>query len=131
MFTKDDLKQLHSRGSDQKVVEYQIDNFRRGFPFINLDRPAIVGDGIKAFNQRDAKKLSYYYDSNSKRYELLKFVPASGASTLCFLFFKAFEISLLGSSRSPKYIHFVGQTATQAGFSPLVMRWLQKVHLST
>ena len=84
MFTKDDLKQLQSRGSDLKVVENQIDNFRRGFPFINLDRPAIVGDGIKAFNQRDAKKLSYFYDSNSKRYDVLKFVPASGAASRMF-----------------------------------------------
>jgi len=84
MFTKEDFKQLQSRGSDIKVVEAQIDNFKRGFPFINLDRPAIVGDGIKAFNQRDAKKLSYYYDSNSKRYELLKFVPASGAASRMF-----------------------------------------------
>lgn len=84
MFTKDDLKQLQSRGSDLKVVEAQLDNFRRGFPFMNLDRPAIVGDGIKAFNQRDAKKLSYYYDSNSKRYEVLKFVPASGAASRMF-----------------------------------------------
>ena len=50
MFTKDDLKQLQSRGSDPKVVELQIENFRKGFPYINLDRPAIVGDGIKAFN---------------------------------------------------------------------------------
>jgi hypothetical protein len=84
MFTKDDLKQLQSRGSDLKVVEAQLDNFRKGFPFINLDRPAIVGDGLKAFNQRDAKKLSYYYDSNSKRYEVLKFVPASGAASRMF-----------------------------------------------
>lgn len=84
MFTKEDLKQLQSRGSDIKVVEAQIENFKRGFPFINLDRPAIVGDGIKAFNQREAKKLSYYYDSNSKRYELLKFVPASGAASRMF-----------------------------------------------
>ncbi len=84
MFTKEDLKQLQSRGSDIKVVEAQIENFKRGFPYINLDRPAIVGDGIKAFNQRDAKKLSYYYDSNSKRYELLKFVPASGAASRMF-----------------------------------------------
>ncbi len=36
MFTKDDLKQLQSRGSDAKVVEVQIDNFRRGFPMIQI-----------------------------------------------------------------------------------------------
>lgn len=97
MFTKDDLKQLQSRGSDPKVVEYQIDNFRRGFPFINLDRPAIVGDGIKAFNQKDAKKLSYSYDSNSRRYELLKFVPASGAASRMFKHLFEYIDSLKGN----------------------------------
>ncbi|MBK7172955.1 MAG: DUF4301 family protein [Bacteroidales bacterium] len=84
IFSKDDLKQIAAKGIDPKVIEAQIDNFRRGFPFINLDRPAIVGDGIKTFNLRDAKKLSYYYDSNSKKYEVLKFVPASGAASRMF-----------------------------------------------
>ena len=84
MFTKDDLRQLQLKGIDIKTVENQIDNFRRGFPPINLDRPAIVGDGIKVFNGREAKKLSYYYDSNSKKYEVLKFVPASGAASRMF-----------------------------------------------
>jgi hypothetical protein len=99
MFTKEDLKQLQSRGSDPKVVETQLDNFRRGFPYINLERPAIVGDGIKAFNQRDAKKLSYYYDSNSKRYELLKFVPASGAASRMFKHLHEFMESYTGTDQ--------------------------------
>jgi hypothetical protein len=104
MFTKDDLKQLQSRGSDPKVVETQIDNFRRGFPYINLDRPAIVGDGIKAFNQRDAKKLSYSYDSNSKRYEVLKFVPASGAASRMFKHLYEFMQSYSGSGEDIKQL---------------------------
>ena len=102
MFTKDDLKQLQSRGSDPKVVELQIENFRKGFPYINLDRPAIVGDGIKAFNQRDAKKLSYYYDSNSKRYEVLKFVPASGAASRMFKHLFEFMETYTGSDEDIK-----------------------------
>jgi hypothetical protein len=102
MFTKDDLKQLQSRGSDPRTVETQIDNFRRGFPFIDLDRPAIVGDGIKAFNQRDAKKLSYYYDSNSKRYEVLKFVPASGAASRMFKHLYEFAETYDGSEAAIK-----------------------------
>jgi len=84
IFSREDLKQIASKGIDPKTIENQIENFRKGFPFINLDRPAIVGDGIKTFNLRDAKKLSYYYDSNSKKYEVLKFVPASGAASRMF-----------------------------------------------
>jgi hypothetical protein len=105
MFTKDDLKQLHTRGSDPKVIEAQLDNFRKGFPYINLDRPAIVGDGLKAFNQRDAKKLSYYYDSNSKRYEVLKFVPASGAASRMFKHLFEFTESYTGSEADIKQLH--------------------------
>ncbi len=104
MFTKEDLKQLQGRGSDPKVVENQLDNFKKGFPFINLDRPAIVGDGIKAFNQRDAKKLSYYYDSNSKRYEVLKFVPASGAASRMFKLLYEFMESYTGSGAEIKQL---------------------------
>ncbi len=84
MLSKEDLKQIAAKGIDPNVIALQIDNFRHGFPFINLDRPAIVGDGIKTFNLRDAKKLSYFYDSNSKKYEVLKFVPASGAASRMF-----------------------------------------------
>ena len=80
MFTKDDLKQLQSRGSDLKVVEKQIDNFKKGFPFINLDRPAIVGDGIKAFNQRDAKKLSYYLRLQFETLRGTEICPCFGSS---------------------------------------------------
>jgi len=109
MFTKDDLKQLQSRGSDIKVVEAQLDNFKRGFPFINLDRAAIVGDGIKAFNQRDAKKLSYYYDSNSKRYEVLKFVPASGAASRMFKHLFEFMESYTGSEAEIKQLQTSGK----------------------
>lgn len=84
MFTKEDIKQIQKRGSDIKTIEQQIQNFKTGFPKLKLVRPAIVGDGIKTFNQRDAKKLSYFYDSNSKRYEVVKFVPASGAASRMF-----------------------------------------------
>jgi hypothetical protein len=116
MFTKEDLKQLQSRGSDPKVVETQIDNFKRGFPYINLDRPAIVGDGIKAFNQRDAKKLSYYYDSNSKRYELLKFVPASGAASRMFKNLFEFMESYTGSEADIKQLQTLPKLASVKEF---------------
>lgn len=98
MFTKEDLKQLQSHGVDPKVAEAQINNFIKGFPFINLDRPAIVGDGIKAFNAKEAKKLSYFYDSNSKKYEILKFVPASGAASRMFKHLFEFAETYTGSA---------------------------------
>jgi hypothetical protein len=97
VFSKEDLKQISSKGIDPKIIEIQIENFKNGFPYINLDRPAIVGDGIKTFNLRDAKKLSYYYDSNSKKYEVLKFVPASGAASRMFKELFEFSESFTGS----------------------------------
>ncbi len=98
LFSKEDLKQIAAKGIDPKVIENQIENFKKGFPYINLDRPAIIGDGIKAFSVRDAKKLSYYYDSNSKKYEVLKFVPASGAASRMFKELFEFMDSCKGDS---------------------------------
>ena len=46
-------------------------------------------------------------------------------------FFNNLETSLLGLSKSPKYIHFVGHTETHAGNCPSFNLWWQNVHLST
>jgi hypothetical protein len=39
LFSKEDLRQIAAKGIDPKVIENQIENFKKGFPYINLDRP--------------------------------------------------------------------------------------------
>jgi len=65
-------------------IEAQIDRFKIGFPFINLDRPAVIGDGILSFSESEIESLISFYDRINKDFKILKFVPASGAATRMF-----------------------------------------------
>ena len=95
MLTKEDLKLLQTKGIDQKAIEIQINNFKNGFPFITLAKPATIKDGIHAFSPEEVQRLAAYYNSNYKGYEVLKFVPASGAASRMFK--NLFEFSALPS----------------------------------
>ena len=81
MLTKEDLKLLQSKGIDPKTIDIQIENFKKGFPFIRLIKPATIKDGIRSFGPKDIQRLADYYLANYKGYEVLKFVPASGMRT--------------------------------------------------
>ncbi|MEZ5082700.1 MAG: DUF4301 family protein [Bacteroidales bacterium] len=84
MFTKNDIKQFESKGIPLWLIEQQIENFNQGFPFAELVKPAIPGDGIKQFNEREIDGLISFYDEHIKHKTVLKFVPASGAASRMF-----------------------------------------------
>ncbi|KAF0195706.1 MAG: cytoplasmic protein [Bacteroidetes bacterium] len=84
MFTQNDLRQFQAKGIDVKVIEQQIDNFKTGFPFVELIAPATINNGLKTFSDADADKLMLFYDKNFEDFEILKFVPASGAASRMF-----------------------------------------------
>ena len=46
MFTEKDLRQIEARGLTLGQVEAQLENFRRGFPFLKVVRAASPGDGV-------------------------------------------------------------------------------------
>ena len=46
MFTQQDLQQIAGHGLTLGQVETQLENFRRGFPFLNVVRAASPGDGV-------------------------------------------------------------------------------------
>ncbi len=84
MFNSADLDQIKQRGSDVSVILQQIENFKKGFPFANLQRPAVIGDGIIQLNEVEINQLVAYYDSHAKNFDIIKFVPASGAASRMF-----------------------------------------------
>jgi hypothetical protein len=51
MFSDNDLKQIKERGMTVEDIERQIDHFKKGFPFISLDRPATSSDGLVSFGE--------------------------------------------------------------------------------
>ncbi|HLN53360.1 MAG TPA: DUF4301 family protein [Lentimicrobium sp.] len=84
MFNANDLKSFQSKGIDVKTIDQQIENFRKGFPYIELVDPATVKSGIHVFTEGELDKLQKYYDRNAEEYEIMKFIPASGAASRMF-----------------------------------------------
>ena len=84
MFTQNDEKQFLAKGIEVDTIKQQIENFKAGFPYIELFAPATVESGIKSFSDPDIEKLQVFYDKNVGDYEVLKFVPASGAASRMF-----------------------------------------------
>jgi hypothetical protein len=84
MFTSEELKQLSAKGITIDVVERQLEYFRKGFPFLRLDRAAVVGDGILQMSDDEISNLESAYGKNIGQRKVFKFVPASGAATRMF-----------------------------------------------
>lgn len=85
MLTEKDMIAIKDRGSDPETVLKQLDNFRNGFPFLQIIKPAIVGDGITTLTNSEIDEYSRFFEESVKRgTRLLKFVPASGAASRMF-----------------------------------------------
>lgn len=85
MFTNSDIEQLKAHGISVEQAESQLNNFRTGFPELNIVRSAIVGNGIL----QPSKEEEEYYIAKWEEYlqgnhKILKFVPASGAASRMF-----------------------------------------------
>ena len=83
-FSETDIQQLVSKGISKEKVLGQIKTFEEGIPFINLEAPAIIGNGILKFTDSQEKELVDFFNRNRHNYKLLKFVPASGAASRMF-----------------------------------------------
>ena len=84
MFSEKDLTQIEKRGSDLRTVEQQIENFKTGFPFLKAQKAATIGDGLIKMEESEVAAMVSYFDKQSSKKKLLKFVPASGAASRMF-----------------------------------------------
>ena len=85
MLSQQDLKQLAQKGISEAQIEYQLGQFKTGFPFLKLEAAASIERGIVAPNEADRKKYVeawQQYKAAGKR--VVKFVPASGAASRMF-----------------------------------------------
>lgn len=83
-FTEQDLKQFESLGISVEKINNLIEHFIKGFDFIQLDRPASIGDGIVALGRKNADDMIDLYDKHTNHLDIVKFVPASGAASRMF-----------------------------------------------
>ena len=84
MFTEKDLHQIEQHGLTREAVERQIENFRRGFPFLKVVRAASPGDGVVVVDDAAADAAQARYEQAAHGLSVVKFVPASGAATRMF-----------------------------------------------
>lgn len=98
MFTEKDLQQIQNLGIDPKTVTKQIENFKNRFPFIRLAAPATTENGLFSFTEEETKNLETFFNKNKDDYEILKFVPASGAASRMFKHLLAFQNDFTGTA---------------------------------
>lgn len=85
MFTPKDIEQISAKGTTLEKVEHQIEYFRKGLPYLPINRAAVVGDGIVRLTPQRVGELVASYDVALEcGVDVLKFVPASGAATRMF-----------------------------------------------
>lgn len=84
MLSKKDLEQLSKKGITDIEFENQLNNFQKGFPYINLAGAATVGDGIVHLSDSDVQECASFFEKKSNELSMIKFVPASGAASRMF-----------------------------------------------
>jgi hypothetical protein len=90
MFSNSDLDQIHKKGSHLESLYRQVESFKKGFPFANLDRAATPGDGIIQVSEMEITKTISFFDAHSSEIKIIKFIPASGAASRMFQFLFTF-----------------------------------------
>jgi len=77
-------EQISKQGMNPEVAATQIENFKNGFPFLNITAPATPGNGIKVLDSSDVEHYVSTYPKQAASVEVVKFVPASGAASRMF-----------------------------------------------
>jgi hypothetical protein len=83
-FNENDLSQMREMGISQEKVSSQLERFKKGFPFLKLNRPCTVGDGIHLLQNSDIERLIKAHSDSAHAGRAMKFVPASGAASRMF-----------------------------------------------
>ena len=85
MLNTSDKQLLQQKGISVQQVENQLLQFKTGFPFADIQRPATVGDGIARIPEADTQQyIDTYQQALNAGRRVIKFIPASGAATRMF-----------------------------------------------
>ena len=82
--TNKDKQQLETLNISTDQVERQINQFKTGFPYSDLVAPATIGNGIIKFSDTEVQELIKQFEEDKEYYDILKFIPASGAASRMF-----------------------------------------------
>jgi hypothetical protein len=84
MLTEKDLSQLSERNITENQVLQQVAQLKRGTQYVQLMRPATLGDGILRLDEELLNMLTAVFEADKEFYQFTKFVPASGAASRMF-----------------------------------------------
>lgn len=85
MFNDKDLALFASKGISKEQVENQLECFKKGFPYLELDSAASVGNGIMSPDGSQAARYIRNWEGyRESGHKIAKFVPASGAASRMF-----------------------------------------------
>ena len=99
MLKKEDLKQIQDKGISEEQINRQLEDFKRGFPYLKLEGAATPTKGVIVLDKdacEDACRTWQRYQTEG--HKVVKFVPASGAASRMFKDLFAF---LNGSNEVP------------------------------
>jgi len=116
--TAKDIQQIEAKGLSVDDIQQQINNFKIGFPYLPIVKPAKPGDGIRKINQADVDKFKLNYDQSLSENKITKFVPASGAASRMFKFL--FEYLNQADNQANEDVrYFIGQLQNFAFYEDL------------
>ena len=102
MFDEKDLEQFKKKGTNADNVKAQLELIKNGFPFLELEAAASVGNGIMAVDGNKCKDYIKTWDAYcSTGHRITKFVPASGAASRMFKDLFAFLESRIDMPSTP------------------------------
>ena len=85
MLTSQDKKQLAAKGITEVQIVEQLENFRTGFPYLQLSAAASIEKGILVLTEEEQKEYLDAWKEYTGTYKtIVKFVPASGAASRMF-----------------------------------------------
>ena len=86
MFDEKDLEQFKKKGTNAVNVKAQLELIKNGFPYLELEAAASVGNGIIAFDDSQRNVYIKTWDAycSDGKHSITKFVPASGAASRMF-----------------------------------------------
>ena len=80
-FSESDIEQIKNHELTLDIVNQQLHDFVTGFPYANIESAATINNGI--LPMLDNTYVEHYIN-NQNKYNIVKFVPASGAATRMF-----------------------------------------------
>lgn len=82
MLSEAQKNQIEARGIAVDTFQTQLENFKKGFPYLTIQAAATPAKGIKVLSEDEQAKYIAVADNYSGN--VCKFVPASGAATRMF-----------------------------------------------